>query len=158
MRHCSAVLCKIVPQYCFQGFSSHGADRYSVLLVKFDEVESEFQGKQIQSIRLPRGTATYAYNVTVLGIQVEFCAFSMFLTFCACIMLVSVHYMFLIYSYIKRGYCQLRARRALSLFNNVALRTRRVLSLYNVYGDSALLVLNGTLLNSINALLVLSRR
>ena len=51
----------------------------------------------------------------------------------------------------------LRTRRALSLFNNALLRTRRVLSLYKVYGDSALLVLNGTSLNSINALLVLRR-
>ena len=41
---------------------------------------------------------------------------------------------------------------------NILLRTRRVLSLHKVYGNSALLVLNGTLLNSINALLVLSRR
>ena len=32
----------------------------------------------------------------------------------------------------------------LSLFNYVPLRTRRVLSLYKVYGNSALLVLNGT--------------
>ena len=40
-------------------------------------------------------------------------------------------------------YCQLRAKRALSL--------------YTVYGSSALLVLNGTSLNSFNALLVLIR-
>ena len=39
-----------------------------------------------------------------------------------------------------------------------SMRTRRVLLLYKVNGDSALLVLNGTLLNSDNALLVLSRR
>ena len=38
----------------------------------------------------------------------------------------------------------LRARRALSLFNNVPLRTRRALLLYLFCGDSALLVLNGT--------------
>ena len=50
-----------------------------------------------------------------------------------------------------------RARRSLSLFNNILLRTRRALSMYKVYGDSALLVLNGTLLNSVNALLVLSQ-
>ena len=49
---------------------------------------------------------------------------------------------------------QLRARRALSLFNDV-LRTRRVLSLYKFYGDSALLVLNRTLSNNDNALLAL---
>ena len=53
-------------------------------------------------------------------------------------------------------YRQLRARRVLSLFKNVALRTRRALLLYNVYGDSALLVLNGTSLNINNALLVLN--
>ena len=35
------------------------------------------------------------------------------------------------------------------LFKDVPLRTRRALSLYKVYGDSALLVLCGTLLNSI---------
>ena len=45
---------------------------------------------------------------------------------------------------------QLRARRALSQFN------RRALSLYKVCGDSALLVLNGTSLNSDNALLALN--
>ena len=43
-------------------------------------------------------------------------------------------------------------------FKDVQLRTRRVLSLYKVYGDSPLLVLNGILLNSVNALLALSRR
>ena len=52
---------------------------------------------------------------------------------------------------------KLTARRSLSLFDDVLLRTRRALSLYNVYGNSALLVLNWTLLNSINALLALSR-
>ena len=36
------------------------------------------------------------------------------------------------------------------------LRARRVLSLYKVYGDSALLVLNGTSLNSDSAVLVLN--
>ena len=41
-------------------------------------------------------------------------------------------------------------RRALSLYDNVPLRTRRVLLLYKVYGNSAFLVLNGTLLNSVN--------
>ena len=44
------------------------------------------------------------------------------------------------------------------LFKDVPLRTRRVLSLCKVCGDSALLVLNGTLLNSINALLALGKR
>ena len=52
----------------------------------------------------------------------------------------------------------LRARRALSLFNNVPMRTRRVLLLAKDYGESALLVLNRTSLNSVNALLVLSRQ
>ena len=66
--------------------------------------------------------------------------------------------------------CQLRARRALSLLNDVLLRTRRALLLYKGYCNSvllvfkeislnsinALLVLNGTSLNSINALLVLN--
>ena len=56
------------------------------------------------------------------------------------------------------SYPQLRARRLLVLFKDVPLRTRRALSLYKVYGDIALLVLNGTALNNINALLVLSRR
>ena len=64
-------------------------------------------------------------------------------------------------------YHQLRARRALTQFIDVPLRTRRVLLLYKVYGNGALLnfnclreiktqSLNGTSLNSINALLVLS--
>ena len=43
-------------------------------------------------------------------------------------------------------YRQLRARRALSLFNDDLFSTRRALLLYKVYGDSTLLVLNGTLL------------
>ena len=55
------------------------------------------------------------------------------------------------------AYCQLRARRALMLFKDVWLRVRRVLSLYKVYGNSALLVLNTTALNSIHAFLALSR-
>ena len=46
----------------------------------------------------------------------------------------------------------------LSLLNNVLLRTRRALSPYRVYGDGTLLVLNGTSLNNVNALLALSRR
>ena len=44
------------------------------------------------------------------------------------------------------------------MFKDVLLRTRRALLLYKVYGSSTLLVLNGTYLNSVNALLVLSRR
>ena len=57
---------------------------------------------------------------------------------------------------VMKTYCQLRARRVLwSLFKDVPLRTRRGLLLYKVYGNSALLVLNGILLNSVNALLVL---
>ena len=51
---------------------------------------------------------------------------------------------------------QLRARRALSISQDVPLRTRRALSLYNVSGDSALLVLNRTSLNSDSALLSLN--
>ena len=45
------------------------------------------------------------------------------------------------------------------LSKDVLLRTRRGLLYrwFEVYGDSALLVLNGSLLNSINALLVLNR-
>ena len=50
----------------------------------------------------------------------------------------------------------LRTRRALTIYKDVPLRTRRALSLYKFYGDSALLVLNRTLLNSVNALLALS--
>ena len=52
--------------------------------------------------------------------------------------------------------CQLRARRVLSTFKDVPLRTRRALPLCNVYGDSALLVLNGISLNSDCALLALN--
>ena len=44
----------------------------------------------------------------------------------------------------RRKYCQLRARRALTLFNDVPLGTRRVLSLYKVYENSTLLLLTGT--------------
>ena len=63
-----------------------------------------------------------------------------------------------IYLYLDiHWYCHFRARRALTLFmNHVLLRIRRVLLLYKFYGDSALLVLNGTPFHSINALLVLS--
>ena len=43
---------------------------------------------------------------------------------------------------VSSPFCQLRARRALTLFNEVPLITRRALSLYKVYGDHALLVLN----------------
>ena len=42
------------------------------------------------------------------------------------------------------------------MVKDVPLRARRALSLYNVYGDSALLVLNGTSLISNNALLTLN--
>ena len=52
---------------------------------------------------------------------------------------------FLIVSFLLTNlqtYPQLRARRVLSLFNNVPLRTRRALSLYKVNGDSALLALS----------------
>ena len=55
-------------------------------------------------------------------------------------------------------YRQLRTRRALSIFKDVPLRTKRALSLFKVYGDSALLSLTGTYLNSNNALLVLNWR
>ena len=55
-------------------------------------------------------------------------------------------------------YPRLRARRALMLLNDVPLRTRRALLPYSLYNDSALLVLNGTSLNSINALLALNWR
>ena len=53
------------------------------------------------------------------------------------------------------AYRQLRARRALLQFKDVPLRTRALL-LYKVYGDSALLVLNGTSLIYNNALLALN--
>ena len=52
----------------------------------------------------------------------------------------------------------LRTKRAFILFKDVPLRNRRVLSLYNIHSDSALLVLNRTLFNSIYALLALSQR
>ena len=44
---------------------------------------------------------------------------------------------------------QLRARRMLTLCNDVLLRTRRALSLYRVNGESALPVFNKTVLNSL---------
>ena len=53
-------------------------------------------------------------------------------------------------------YHQFRVRRSLSIFKDVLLRTKRALSLYKVYGDSALLVLNRTSLNSESALLALN--
>ena len=54
--------------------------------------------------------------------------------------------------------CQFQARRALMLFKNVLLRTRKALLVYKVYGNNTLLVLNEISLNSVNALLALSRR
>ena len=42
-------------------------------------------------------------------------------------------------------------------FKTVPLRTRRALLLYKVYGGSALLALNGTSFNNVNAVLALSR-
>ena len=48
--------------------------------------------------------------------------------------------------------------RALMQFKDVPLRTRRALLLYKVYGNSALLVLNGTSLICNNALLALNWR
>ena len=53
-------------------------------------------------------------------------------------------------------HCWLRARRALSLFNDAPLRTRRALLPQTLYSNSACLVLNGTCLNSINAHLALN--
>ena len=54
-------------------------------------------------------------------------------------------------------YFQLRARRVLLIFKDVLFRTWRGLSLYNVYGNiRALLVLNGTFVNSDSALLALN--
>ena len=47
---------------------------------------------------------------------------------------------------------------ALLQFKDVSLSTRRALSQYTLYMNSALLVLNGTSLNSNNALLTLNRR
>ena len=43
------------------------------------------------------------------------------------------------------------------MYTRFQLRARRALILYKVYGDSTLLVLNETLLNSINALLALNQ-
>ena len=45
---------------------------------------------------------------------------------------------------------------AINIQRCIPLRTNRTLLLYNVCGDSALLVLNGTSLNSDSALLVLN--
>ena len=76
--------------------------------------------------------------------------------------IVLSHYFFLEwmhdarFSYPQNAYRQLKARKALSIFKDVSLRTRRMLSLNNVYGDSALLVLNGTYLNSESALMALN--
>ena len=53
---------------------------------------------------------------------------------------------------------QLRTRRALTLCNNVPMRTRRELSPFTLCSASTLLVLNGTSLNSDNALLTLNWR
>ena len=52
----------------------------------------------------------------------------------------------------------MRTRRVLMQIKDVplSLRARRAFLLYKVYGDSALLVLNGTSLNSVNTLLALS--
>ena len=58
----------------------------------------------------------------------------------------------------KSEYSRLRARRALLQFKDVPLKTRRALLPYTVYGDSALLVLNGTSLICNNALLALNWR
>ena len=55
------------------------------------------------------------------------------------------------YNNVKIYIAWLRAKKALTLPKDASLRTRR--SLYKVYDSSALLVLNRTLLNSINALL-----
>ena len=60
------------------------------------------------------------------------------------------------YDYVPLHITSLRARRAQSMLKDVPLRTKRALLLYNVYGDSTLLVLNGTPLNSDSALLVLN--
>ena len=51
---------------------------------------------------------------------------------------------------------QLRVRRALMMFKDVPLRTRRALSLYKVYGKNALLIISGTSLNNVKALLALN--
>ena len=60
----------------------------------------------------------------------------------------------------EQWYCQLRARRALSLAltlsNDVFLRIRRAPLLYKCHGNSTLLVLNGTSLNRVNVLLALA--
>ena len=58
----------------------------------------------------------------------------------------------------KLIYRQLRARRMLLQIKDVPLRTRRALLLYKVYGNSALLVLNGTSLICNNTLLALNWR
>ena len=54
--------------------------------------------------------------------------------------------------------CQLRARRASMLFEDVLLRTRRALTVYKVYGIRALMVLSETPLDSVNNLLALDWR
>ena len=55
-------------------------------------------------------------------------------------------------------YCQLRSRSVFMLLKDVSLITRKnTIALQSLYGDSTLLVLNETSLNSINTLLVLSR-
>ena len=53
-------------------------------------------------------------------------------------------------------YCRLRARRALMLFNDFPFTTRRVLLPWTLYSLSALVVLKGTQLNGMNAILALN--
>ena len=85
------------------------------------------------------------------------CAYFNYSPFCTYCVLSLGKKHFSYYFVIKVYNGKLRASRALLLFNDVPLRTRRALLLYKVYGNSALLVLNGTSLNNVNALLVLSR-
>ena len=50
----------------------------------------------------------------------------------------------------------IESQKGVSIFKDVPFRTRKALSLYKVYGDSALLVLNRTSLNSASTLLTLN--
>ena len=61
-------------------------------------------------------------------------------------------------TFIQECWSSVKSQKGVTLFNDVSLRTRRALSLYKVYGNGALLVLNGASLNSDNALLALIRQ
>ena len=84
---------------------------------------------------------------------VEFFAFFSFLSLSA---ICYILWFFFQWFYVS----SVESQKGVMMFKDVRLRTRRVMSLYSLWriGDSALLVLNRTSLNSINVLLTLSWR